>query len=244
VDADDYVIENTLDKIVQYLCTVDQPDLLFLGWESFRKGGEKENANLLLDRERLSGASKRQVFEYLSSCPRFPGLVWAKLFKRKIIEDNSLRFKPSMDAGEDIDFTFDFMLVSKCFDSYNIIFYQYRAKGANSLTTANGDIKNAKAFLYIISKYAELARGKHRDYDEYILAILANYYIALLANADKYVASLPKRSDGWSEIKKWQWLLSSSVVRSRKMKLMSCLKSIFGLRITASLSHLYVKFIR
>jgi hypothetical protein len=48
----------------------------------------------------------------------------------------------------------------------------------------------------------------------------------------------------WDEIKKWQWLLSSTVTRSRKTKLMARIKSIFGLKITALLSHIYVKYFR
>jgi glycosyltransferase involved in cell wall biosynthesis len=244
VDSDDYVIEHTLGTIVDLLGSDGLPDLVFMGWESVYPDGRKERANFIPDRKRLFGVSKRQALEYLSSAPRFPGLVWSKLFKREIISDNNLRFKVGMDAGEDVDFTLGFVLLSETFDVCDTIFYQYRARGLDSLTTINGAVKNAEAFLYIIEKYDEAARGEYGEYAVCIHLILANYYIALLANADEYAASAPERDAAWNRVKKWQWLLTPSAVHSRKAKFMARFKSVFGLRVTAFLSHLYVRFIR
>lgn len=106
VDSDDYVDSECFDVLDNY--TRSDADYYQFGFSIVAKGLVKEtqvwperHVNTLSEKESFIGESV--VTRSINSC-------WAKLYKRKLIEENGLRFCEELSVGEDLTFVFTFLL--------------------------------------------------------------------------------------------------------------------------------------
>ena len=106
VDADDLCQRTYFEKMVK---TMDeyQPDLVVAGFDRFRDGFEKEH---LITRYSITLMKNIKQFLHLYTEPRtnmFGISVWAKMYRRDMIEQNHIRFDPEISYEEDCCFIAD-----------------------------------------------------------------------------------------------------------------------------------------
>ena len=111
VDSDDLIDFQNAQKLISEVESQTDFDLVMCGvtFEYYKKGivYKKETLSYpysvcLKPEEWKRRLTELYKINMLSS-------VWAKIFKRKIIEDNSIRFKNGMIAYEDLDYTIRYM---------------------------------------------------------------------------------------------------------------------------------------
>lgn len=169
VDSDDYVSEDYFDVINQEL-TRHNPDLLMFGYRNFGSiSTERDTGEFYEDDE--VGAAKRISFsmrQYLFSS------LWSKVFKRKIIENNGLRFGTDLSIGEDQLFIFSYAMHIRSISSIDALLYNVDVSNENSLSR--------KVRHYLTE---QLMEGNRRMYAAYQATEhspeSAHYYEAALA---------------------------------------------------------------
>ena len=106
VDSDDYVDCNCFDVLDNY--TKSDADYYQFVFSIVEKGIVKET-QVWPDRH-VNNLSEKESFIAESVVIRSINSCWAKLYKRKIIEENGLRFFEELSVGEDLTFVFTFLL--------------------------------------------------------------------------------------------------------------------------------------
>lgn len=129
MDSDDYVSEDYFDVINQAL-TLCCPDLLMFGMantevekRTWITGVYREIEELNIAR-RIADAMKQYLFSSLCS----------KVFKRKIIENNGLRFSTDLSIGEDQLFIFSYAMHIRSISSIDALLYNVDVSNENSLS--------------------------------------------------------------------------------------------------------------
>lgn len=106
VDADDVCQKTYFEKMVQTMNEY-QPDLVIAGFDRFRDDFEKEH---LITRYSITLMKNIKQFLHLYTETRtnmFGISVWAKMYRRDMIEQNHIRFDPSISYEEDCCFIAD-----------------------------------------------------------------------------------------------------------------------------------------
>ncbi len=98
VDADDYIKENTLIKLLD-VAKDDSCDLFLFGHYS----GKQERKIVDNDKVYDGGRVEAARIELLENPTRYMQ-VWGKLFKREVILNNNIRFSDELRLAEDSDF--------------------------------------------------------------------------------------------------------------------------------------------
>ena len=106
VDADDVCKKSYFAKMVDAMRTY-QPDLVLTGFDRFSDASESEH---LITRYSFTLMKRTRQFLHLYTEPRtnlFGISVWAKLFRRSMIEEHHIRFDPNVSYEEDCCFIAD-----------------------------------------------------------------------------------------------------------------------------------------
>lgn len=106
VDSDDYVDSECFDVINNY--TKSDADYYQFGFSIVAKGLVKETR--VWSECHVNAISEKEIFIGESVVTRSINSCWAKLYKRKIIEENDLRFCEELSIAEDLTFVFTFLL--------------------------------------------------------------------------------------------------------------------------------------
>ena len=168
VDSDDYVSNGYFAGIDQEL-TQYHPDLLMFGAANIgvekqvRITGayqETEESNIA---SRIAYAMQRYLFSSL----------WNKVFYRKIIEQNHIRFEKNLAIGEDQVFLFTYAMHIRSVISIKSILYNVDVSDGNSLSR--------KARPYLTEQLMEVNRRMYAAYcdTEHSLEALRYYEAAL-----------------------------------------------------------------
>lgn len=129
VDSDDYVSEDYFDVINQAL-TQRNPDLLMFGYRNVGSISAERGTGEFYEDDEV-GAAKRISFsmrQYLFSS------LWSKVFKRKIIKNNGLRFRTDLSIGEDQLFIFSYAMHIRSISSIDALLYNVDVSNENSLS--------------------------------------------------------------------------------------------------------------
>lgn len=139
VDSDDCLKENALEKIDQELN--QDIDLLIFSSEKIYTNAKKEK---ILKNEFIE---KNEALKLLLKNDYFCGYVWNKVFKRKIINNNKLKFNTKIFMNEDLLFCFNYinLLKNKIKTSSNIL-YEYRVRISSALNSTANE-KNVSSIL-------------------------------------------------------------------------------------------------
>lgn len=136
IDSDDFVEKTFLQTLIEAKNSNPCYDNIWCGFQTV-DGYEDYHVNqkvLFTENERLSFSSRRSIMslheKWLDTGPV------CKLYSRKIIYDNSLRFPEDISLGEDLVFNYDYldctdgkiMILNKCL-------YNYVIKNYNTLST-------------------------------------------------------------------------------------------------------------
>ena len=112
VDSDDFLEPNALSLMLKKLLELDV-DIVIGSFNKVSSEGDLLASIQNTDGDSLLDAN--EIVEYTISYLRNPRKnqmlmsCWAKLFRRSIIEKNSIRFDTSLDNAEDMDFNFNYL---------------------------------------------------------------------------------------------------------------------------------------
>ena len=105
-DADDLCQKTYFQKMVDAMRTY-KPDLVLCGFDRFRTGFEKEQ---LITRYSITLMKNIKQFLHLYTEPRinmFGISVWAKMYRKSMIDEHHIRFDPEISYEEDCCFNAD-----------------------------------------------------------------------------------------------------------------------------------------
>lgn len=109
VDSDDYV---SLDLISTFLNNISNNDLFIYGYNEVYEDSDKCVENIILDKNVTMTNDSKYILSMIFENKSVRGYGWNKIFKRKIIEDNKLKFDNTITYIEDLLFTIEY--INKC----------------------------------------------------------------------------------------------------------------------------------
>lgn len=128
IDADDSFISGTINQIYTYL---DESADLFLFPHVIRKNG-REKMCVLSDVARCGDIEelKRAAVE-----SKEINSVWSKVYRRQVIEQNHLLFRPDIKMGEDLIFNLQYICCIQRFKYCEAFLYVYNIHEGSVTTT-------------------------------------------------------------------------------------------------------------
>ncbi len=112
VDSDDYVDNNCFDTIDKYIKS--NADFYQFGFSIVTNGLVKETREF--SECNVNTSSEKEAFVSDGIVTRSINSPCAKIFKRKIINEQNLRFCEELSVGEDLTFVFSFLLLADRFE--------------------------------------------------------------------------------------------------------------------------------
>lgn len=231
LDSDDFIHENSLEKIAK-TCEEKNADIIFLkGFKFFDDNSETQELDEDLNMDTLK--NKEEIFNYITSLRKFPGSACTKTFRREFILTNELFFEKGL-LSEDIEWMIRALKAAKTIASNNTPYYYYRQNRAGSITHTV-KARNVNSLIGIIKKYA--VQKPETKADECINHFLAYEYIILLAN--NLSLSKEEKTKVTENIYEYKWILKYD--NNPKVKLVNKIRKICGIKITARLLKMYLK---
>jgi glycosyltransferase involved in cell wall biosynthesis len=161
--------------------------------------------------------------------------VWSRVFKRKVIEENHVRFPDGM-RNEDTAFSAGAMLYSKSYDWYDGVFYHYRVNTGDSQTSEPINKKQLDDLREILIKYAELGKSLDEPLKKAFYSYLAFPYSVWLGY------SMTNRDTTRAEIKsmkKLEYILKYDY--DKRVKMLSKVYRLLGYKGVCFLLKMWVK---
>jgi glycosyltransferase EpsH len=161
VDGDDYVEKDYLEKLYNAL-TQSSSDIAACSYYRTYDEGEKSTSVYICKEKTVvcAGAALDMICD-----PVFPwvGWGWGKMYRRSIIEGNSITFDEEIKMNEDSLFNVQAISVAKSVVLLNDYLYYYRIHGSSA---THQSIKNpAKLYTRIVAfeRILRIARTKYPD---------------------------------------------------------------------------------
>lgn len=195
IDADDYVENKYLQKIVNMLNTMEA-DMYVLGYKVIK------NEKLLYDVD----------------CPELPGIydvnkiayiygkygdntVWNKVFKRNIVENQKIEFNINKRIGEDLQFIQDFILNAKkiVMKDYKGYFYNLNSGSVVANTKVSCFSDNADTFKRTMSYIEKFSLGNEykKSFQSFMRGLTIESIKALLDRGEgKYIINERMEASG------------------------------------------------
>ncbi|MBD9201992.1 MAG: glycosyltransferase, partial [Eubacterium ventriosum] len=173
VDSDDYVSPDYVGTIIQKINT--QKDIYFFGSNKI-EGNKKTKCREWIYRIEDRFNIERIYDVVLSGKSNEP---WDKVFKKRIIDENNIKFNVNVGLGEDIIFTLDYLKYVKSCELIKKDIYNYRIlfTGLSRKPWDIGVLENRDALFL---KMIELIECKHLENDvkehaySFMLQIIVN----------------------------------------------------------------------
>ena len=148
VDADDTVAPQYIDTLVT---CVEKADMGMIGFTS-----EKDKLTILVKREIVYDSASNIIQNILCET-NYDGYLWDKIFQRRIIEKNHMKFKKNIVVWEDLLFVLEYLENCKqaAILDDNLYYYRYR----------EGSAVNSVSIDKYRSKYEVMEEIKRRNYD-------------------------------------------------------------------------------
>ena len=119
VDSDDYIDNKCFDTIDKY--TKSNADFYQFGFSIIANEHIKETREF--SECEVNTLSEKEAFISEGVVTRSINSPWAKIYKRKIIDENKLRFCEELSTGEDLTFVFTFLLSANKIERLTDIIY-------------------------------------------------------------------------------------------------------------------------
>ena len=155
VDSDDYIINDSLIRIVNDCINQEEPDLMFLfGKKVFEDGKIVPIEDELIENEILK-KTKESIISYLATRNKFQGSPCLKMVKRDLLIKEKLEF-PEGKRVEDLDWCLQVLLKANSYGVSNADYYMYRQNVSNSNSNSFGQ-DSYSDFKDIINKWIDYA---------------------------------------------------------------------------------------
>lgn len=190
IDGDDYVSNDYLESLINTFSISDNIDIAIVPCKLiYIKDNKIKPFTSDYTPRILDSSNIDQLFS--------DGMVWAKMYRRAIIENNNVRFDKSLYGVDDVLFSSEIKLLSNKIAITDIGTYYY-IQGRNGQASSSKMKDSANSHLLLVSKLEEIFKkyNKYEEYKGYIdkifISIFVGYDFALtpLAKMDKIEAKL------------------------------------------------------
>ena len=203
LDADDAMKDTAVATMVKSLEETDSDMVVCSYYKEF-------NNNIHVSVEKLEKQGRYTVEEYLCNTLKDPGhhyygVVWNKLYKSAIIQNNKIRFDSDVNLGEDFIFNLEYLSCSRNVNVIRdklIIYNKVNAKTlsqnkSKSLSDCKWELKNRK---HIYNRYVDVFK-KANLYNKYIDKI--NFYWIIF-----YIRQVhdTNKEYNWDATQKREWI--------------------------------------
>lgn len=179
-DSDDYVSENMLENLFSY----EKADLVVYGvvdelWSSERIISEKHHKPI--EKKYISGIEFLEDFHYLLE----NNLLYSqctKMYRRKIIEENGVRFSPDLTMGEDVLFNLSYFHYIETVQIIPVELYHYVHLVKSSSITSGYYSGYYENVCMVLEKQKELLVEKNVMTKENNVS-LESYFIGRISSA-------------------------------------------------------------
>ena len=130
VDSDDYVSDDYFESISNRL-DCDEPDLLLFGARFISRSDNSivcYGSNELYSEDEIA----KQFLSFYKQNSVYT--LWNKAFRKRVIDENNVRFNPNLHIGEDAVFIFHFFLYTKKMSICDAILYYVDESNQDSLS--------------------------------------------------------------------------------------------------------------
>ena len=165
LDADDYLMEDCGSVLSRDISTAAADLYLY----SFTAGKKRRYVLAKQGEQKRSDIECMRV-QMLSDPTRYMQ-VWAKLFRRSLIETHSLRFNESLTVAEDSDFTLRYTRYCRSISLNHAMIYHYSVDSPSVMRTYDGT--KAAAYLAAMRAGRKVVEGESADiqraFNRYVL---------------------------------------------------------------------------
>ena len=233
VDSDDYIVEGTVPKLLQW---AEGPgaDVCFLVTRKVYPDGSQSALAEELDPACLRDQSREKALRHLATRPIYPGCAWAKLWRRDFLLQNGFEFPGDRRLSEDLIFCLNAYLKAERFDCLDVPFYCYRQARPGSITSDISPRYFFDSFLFT-EEVAERFREAPEGPDKYLALSTGAYeYMIRLWEVQRLRA---QQKEAWEKLRNYRWILRYGV--TEKTKLVCRAAKLLGLKNTAKLLDFY-----
>ena len=226
VDSDDRIAAGSVAKILDWI-REGGADYCFMEAIKFYPDGLQEPLGDGITRDGVRGKSKLDAIKYLASRPRFAGAAWSKIYRKRFLDENNLRFPNDRRISEDLGVTRDCMLRAETMDALSFPYYEYRQLRVGSITNSAG-MRSFNGLSLFVKESAELLTRNRKPVDEVAAAALSfvAYELAIMLWSHQF---LPRddRKKARAFLREYLWILNRSV--DKKAQFAGRLAKIVGL---------------
>lgn len=238
VDADDFIIgTDSLKQLMDNIQTYGDVNCLCFNCSYFHTESNEYKKWASFRKKMSKTITKDEALINLVEIGAFPCSPCMKVLKRSFIKENNIYFRPGITA-EDIPWFIDVLDNADSVRFTDLYAYAYRTNVAGSVTNTSKDYKSYNNLRRVVkTEVDKLAkRSFTNEAKEALLSFLAYEYCILLGQ----VRSLSKdiREIEYKKLKEDAWLLKYTI--HPKVKKVSLLKSICGLRLTSRFLNYYL----
>lgn len=239
VDSDDRIAEDSISEMITWIKNEDA-DLCFLSGIKFYPDGTQEPIGDGIIRKDIKNRKKRDVLEYLSTRPKFPGSPCTKIYRKAYLEKNGIVFPNDRRMCEDLGFCRDVILNAETYDALDIPYYEYRQNREGSRT----DIFSERAFFgmgLFVKESVEKLTDKQKPIEDmagYAMSFAAYEYCIMLWRYH-HLQKIQKK-EAFLFLEEYAWVLQFG--RTRKIKMIRIAKKILGTKIVAKLLDCYMNY--
>ena len=177
LDSDDWIVPEATRLLVQAMekndCDMVISDFYRVAGERLARKGDIEE-NRVLTRQEFAACMVENPADF------YYGVLWNKLYKRKIIEDEQIRMDVSISWCEDFLFNLEYIRHASSFYALQVPIYYY-VKRKGSLVSQGMSITNAMRMkINIFDYYNEFYKDiyDHEDYADIRLQVYSFFWAA------------------------------------------------------------------
>lgn len=217
LDADDRIPENRFEKLLEPLQSHKEIDIVIGQYQTV--GRFKNDAELFWQSD-LSGKKEYEtvVFDCVSAVISFYyGVVWNKLYRKDIINDNQIRFDESLKWCEDFIFNLEyFRYIKYCYYLADVVyFYCYHKNSSMSNKEIFDDQLDFLRYQFLSRLSDGISNvGRKELYKKKVNSFLINRIHAVLSTKAKNWSIINRK--GYEELK--EYLLTPDSVLLWKQK--------------------------
>lgn len=238
VDADDLIAPRGIDAVLNWV-RENHADICFLQVHKLYPDGTMKDQGDCITHAGICGKDKTEVMRYLASRPKYPGSVWAKIFRRDFLREKQLLFVKGRKYGEDLSFMMACLLAAQQFDALDMPFYQYRQDRIGSATYQSTNRSYSQLCLFVAEWAERLTHDRRANnaVSAYAMSFVAYEYAILLWRRVDLTGSDLAYADDF--LQKYGWVMRYA--RNFKIRGIYITRKILGVKRTAKVLEMVKK---
>ena len=209
VDSDDRLAAGSVAKILDWI-REGGADYCFMEAIKFYPDGSQEPLGDGITRDGVRGKAKLDAVKYLASRPRFAGAAWSKIYRKRFLDENNLRFPNDRRISEDLGVTRDCILCAETLDALSFPYYEYRQLRAGSITNVAG-VRSFNGLSLFVKESVERLTRERKPVDEVAAAAMSfvAYEFAIMLWSHQFLSSADQK-EARAFLREYLWVLRYS----------------------------------